>query len=183
MCVYFLDGDPANFKQVIDTNIFGLVLCCNLAIKQMRENDIEGHIVNINSMAGHKVIKFDPPNYNVYSPTKYAVSALTEVLGQEFAHLKAKIKISVRLSVCVVVFLLLQEEIPLRKCMCVLYKPGFFIYLQSVSPGLVGDTNIFEVAGFSKEKRDMIPLIPNIRSEDVADAVVYVLGTPPNVQV
>lgn len=51
---------------------------------------------------------------------------------------------------------------------------------QSICPGAV-DTEILqsaEIAGLFDLKT-----LPMLKSEDIADAVVYVLGTPPHVQV
>ena len=60
----------------------------------MKENKIDGHIVHINSIVGHKVAYH--AFSNVYPASKYAVTALTETLRQEFNHLGLKIKITVR---------------------------------------------------------------------------------------
>lgn len=59
----------------------------------MREHNIDGHIVHINSIAGHKVPYF--PISNVYPSSKYAVTALTETLRIELNTLQSKIKVSV----------------------------------------------------------------------------------------
>lgn len=50
-------------------------------------------------------------------------------------------------------------------------------FLQSISPGIVA-TEIF-----TAEQLANITQQPHLKSEDVAAAVVYVLGTPPHVQV
>lgn len=49
--------------------------------------------------------------------------------------------------------------------------------LQSISPGVV-ETEIFQ-----PEHVELIKQMPHLKSEDIADAVVYVLGTPAHVQV
>lgn len=59
----------------------------------MKENNIDGHIVHINSIAGHKVHNF--PELNIYQASKYAVTALTETLRLEMNSLGLKIKITV----------------------------------------------------------------------------------------
>ena len=64
-------------------------------MKIMKANKIDGHIVHINSVAGHKVPHFEKAN--VYPASKYAVTALTETLRQELNHLGLKIKITVGL--------------------------------------------------------------------------------------
>lgn len=63
------------------------------AVRIMRANDIAGHIIHINSLGGHRVIYF--PDLNVYSASKFAVTALTETLRRELQANKLKIKVTV----------------------------------------------------------------------------------------
>lgn len=77
------------------------------AIKSMKENNVDGHVIHINSIAGHSVPPL--PNYNVYPASKYAVTALTETLRQELTKMDSKIKVSVRMtrdfqSFCVLIY-------------------------------------------------------------------------------
>lgn len=58
----------------------------------MREKEIDGHVVHINSVLGHQAGKA----MNVYCGSKHAVTALTETLRQELNALGSKIKITVR---------------------------------------------------------------------------------------
>ena len=54
-------------------------------------------------------------------------------------------------------------------------------FMQSISPGYV-KTEI--LVGISNAKHsDMMKHIPALESEDIAESVVYVLGTPPRVQI
>ncbi|RZC35874.1 hypothetical protein BDFB_013527, partial [Asbolus verrucosus] len=62
------------------------------AVKIMKANSINGHIVHINSMCGHRVPGV--PYINVYAASKYAVTALTETLRQELNQLGSKIKVT-----------------------------------------------------------------------------------------
>lgn len=91
-----LDGRTELWKKVMDTNVMGLCIATREATKIMRENSIDGHVIHINSVCGHMV-----PNYetiNVYSASKYAVTALTETLRQDLNRIRSKIKISVSKS-------------------------------------------------------------------------------------
>lgn len=92
----FLEGDPKDWKRILETNVYGLAVCSHFAIKQMREAGINGHIVNISSVVGHQVIKMPLPTFNMYAPSKFAVTALEKVLDHELAHFGSKIKVSVR---------------------------------------------------------------------------------------
>ncbi|KAJ8965100.1 hypothetical protein NQ317_010503 [Molorchus minor] len=117
-------GNVGDWRQVIDTNVMGLAIATREAIKMMQENAIDGHIVNVNSVAGHIVPPL--PLQNLYPASKHA----------------------------------------------------------SVSPGLV-DTEIFAASGHVEdpEVRRLLDIAPSLRPEDVADAILYALGTPPHVQI
>ncbi|KAK5641873.1 hypothetical protein RI129_010420 [Pyrocoelia pectoralis] len=79
-----VDGELHLWKKILDTNVLG-----------MRKNNVDGHIIHINSLSGHRV--FFHSTLNVYAASKYAVTALTETLRQELNSIGSKIKIS---SVC-----------------------------------------------------------------------------------
>ncbi|XP_058795461.1 farnesol dehydrogenase-like [Phymastichus coffea] len=139
-------SDMKDIQEVINVNLMGVVCCAKHAIKLMKEKDHEGLIININSTAGHKVPNIMLPdgsrvNLNVYSPTKYAVTAVSEVLSNEL--LGSKIRVS------------------------------------SLSPGYVKtDIGGAEVHSIKNEN----PLAA-LDVEDIADAVVYIVGTPQHVQI
>ncbi|KAJ3660772.1 hypothetical protein Zmor_005204 [Zophobas morio] len=137
------EGDTDKWKKIFDTNVLGLCIATREAVKIMKANQIDGHIVHINSVVGHTVPNY--PGQNVYPASKYAVTALTETLRQELNHLELKIKIT------------------------------------SVSPG-VTDTEILECNDFDVNPEDWKG-IPYLKAEDIADGVIYVLSTPPHVQV
>lgn len=57
--------------------------------------------------------------------------------------------------------------------------------LQSVSPGAV-DTEFVDTAGLDRSKpeiKTLLEKIPWLKAEDIADAVLYTLSTPPHVQI
>jgi NADP+-dependent farnesol dehydrogenase len=89
-----IDGDTEKWKKTFDTNVMGLCVATREAVKVMKAEKIDGHIIHINSVAGHTVPNF--PGSNVYPASKYAVTALTETLRQELNHLGLKIKITVK---------------------------------------------------------------------------------------
>lgn len=91
-----VDGDTSKWQTVINTNVIGLSIATREAIKIMRENQIDGHIIHINSVAGHRVPNF--PGMNLYPASKHAVTALTETLRQELNHIGSKIKITVSIN-------------------------------------------------------------------------------------
>ncbi|KAF6200057.1 hypothetical protein GE061_006357 [Apolygus lucorum] len=85
-------GDIDEIKTIYDTNVMGVTVCSQLAIKSMYRNNIEGTIININSVAGHSILPF--PTIASYSGSKHAVTAITEHLRNEAYHLGAKIRIT-----------------------------------------------------------------------------------------
>ncbi|KAJ3651593.1 hypothetical protein Zmor_017623 [Zophobas morio] len=87
-----VEGNTETWKRSFDVNVLALCIATREAVKIMRENDIKGHIVHINSISGHNVVYV--PKNNVYTATKFAVTALTETLRQELNVLGSKIKVS-----------------------------------------------------------------------------------------
>lgn len=80
-----LDHGESSFKKLnetIDTNFRGLLQCTREAYNLMDKSDEYGLIININSIAGHNV-PFMTFSSNVYSATKHAVTAMTEIVRQE----------------------------------------------------------------------------------------------------
>ena len=66
------------WKQLFETNVFGLIRCTQAALPTMRDKGF-GHIINISSVAGRVAI----PMFGPYSSSKWAVEALTETLACE----------------------------------------------------------------------------------------------------
>ena len=66
------------WDQMIDVNIKGVLYGIAAALPYMQKQKA-GHIINVSSVAGHKV----GPGSSVYAATKYAVRALSEGLRQE----------------------------------------------------------------------------------------------------
>lgn len=67
------EGSLADWDQMIDTNIKGLLYISKIVAPIMAEKK-SGHIINIGSIAGKETY----PNGNVYCATKHAVEALTK---------------------------------------------------------------------------------------------------------
>ncbi|KAF5302100.1 hypothetical protein FQR65_LT08651 [Abscondita terminalis] len=135
-----VDGDTNMWKNTLDTNVLALCMMTREAVNNMRKNNVDGHIIHINSLSGHRVPQ--SKLLNLYPASKHAVTALTETLRQELNSLNLKIKIS------------------------------------SVSPGLV----LTEMANVEKMKvqgRDNESAFLN--PEDIANAIMYILSTPPHV--
>ncbi|KAL3287729.1 hypothetical protein HHI36_002193 [Cryptolaemus montrouzieri] len=131
------EGDITDWRKTVDTNFLALCVATREAIRSMRKHRIDGHIIHINSITGHKVPLF--PWLSVYPGTKHAVTAVTESLRVELVKAGSKIKVT------------------------------------SISPGYVRTPAI---AGLDVPEDATI-----LGTEDIADAVIYVLSTPPHVQI
>lgn len=82
-----------------DLNVLALTVATREALKVFKENNIQGHIININSLAGHWVME-DVPNLAVYTSTKHAVTALTESTYLEIKNMKLGAKVTVGIQLC-----------------------------------------------------------------------------------
>jgi NADP-dependent 3-hydroxy acid dehydrogenase YdfG len=71
----FDQSDMADFEQMLDTNVKGLLYITKLVVPKMTERK-SGHIVNISSIAGIEVY----PGGSVYCASKHAVNAITKAL-------------------------------------------------------------------------------------------------------
>ncbi|WP_026475028.1 SDR family NAD(P)-dependent oxidoreductase [Alkaliflexus imshenetskii] len=80
-------GNWADWEQMIDTNIKGLLAMSQLVIPGMIERK-SGHIINVSSIAGKDVYA----NGNVYCATKHAVEAISK--GMRIDLLQHHIKVS-----------------------------------------------------------------------------------------
>uniref|UniRef100_W8CDP8 Dehydrogenase/reductase SDR family member 11 n=1 Tax=Ceratitis capitata TaxID=7213 RepID=W8CDP8_CERCA len=131
-------------RSTIETNLLGTIFCTREAFNSMRERNVEGHVVIINSVAGLQVPNLGPdlPSLNVYPATKFALRAMNEIYRQEFQRHRTRVRIT------------------------------------TISPGIV-DTDILPTSIRTVVKE----MLPSLKSEDVADAVLWAIGTPPNVQV
>lgn len=92
-------GNTKKIKQTIDVNIMGTFYCVKEAVNSMVQRDVEGHIIIINSIAGHVVPNLGPdlPSLNIYPATKFALTAMVETYRQELQRKTLKVRISVRL--------------------------------------------------------------------------------------
>ncbi|KAJ8913326.1 hypothetical protein NQ315_013296 [Exocentrus adspersus] len=87
-----LEGNIDAWTNIFEVNVIGLCIATREAIKDMKANNVNGHIIHINSILGHQVIQFK--NMSLYPATKFAVTALAETLRLELGNQKSKIKIT-----------------------------------------------------------------------------------------
>lgn len=82
-------GDEELWREMLEVNVLGLCICSREAVKDMRGRGDRGHILNVSSMAAHRV----PGGSGVYSATKFAVRSLTEALRMELHAENSKIRV------------------------------------------------------------------------------------------
>ncbi|KAH8402683.1 hypothetical protein KR215_005960 [Drosophila sulfurigaster] len=88
------EGNSEGLRSTLDTNVLGVTWCTRQAFQSMERRKInDGHIVIVNSIAGHAVPNIGV-SLNMYAPSKYAITALTEVLRQELQAKGTAIKIT-----------------------------------------------------------------------------------------
>ncbi|XP_067950038.1 dehydrogenase/reductase SDR family member 11-like [Watersipora subatra] len=72
-----LSGESADWQRMFNVNVIGVLTVTREAVKSMKaKRSEESHIININSLSGHKVI--NNPAIHVYSATKFALTAITQ---------------------------------------------------------------------------------------------------------
>jgi len=71
------EGEPEQWRDMLETNVLALLVGCKAAVKAMRDCGAEGHIVNISSIAAQR------PDSGVYGSTKHAVNAISASLRGE----------------------------------------------------------------------------------------------------
>jgi NAD(P)-dependent dehydrogenase (short-subunit alcohol dehydrogenase family) len=69
---------PADFRAVVETNLFGVFYCCREAIPQMKRRG-GGYIINISSLAGAN----PHPEMSAYNASKFGLNGFSEALMQE----------------------------------------------------------------------------------------------------
>ena len=72
-----MDGDPENWRTMLETNVLGLLVGCQAAVNAMRACKAEGHIVNVSSVSAQR------NNSGVYGATKHAVNVVSSSLRDE----------------------------------------------------------------------------------------------------
>lgn len=137
-----IDGSTDGFQRILDVNVLAVAICTREATKSMRKRRFPGHVITINSFAGHYAESIKMP-VSLYCASKYAITGMIESLRNELSAIKANIKVT------------------------------------SISPSAVR-TGMLLNAGLPEAIIDQIPIL---ETKDVLDAVIFVLATPPNVQV
>ena len=131
------DGDPADFTNLITTNVSGVINTVHATVGAMREAGHGGDIVVTSSVSGHQAIYWEP----VYSASKHAVQAFVHGVRRQLV--------------------------------------GSDIRIGAVAPGVVLN-DLWQVTS-PEEIEAKVAAGDGVRSEDVADAIVFMLTRPRHV--
>ncbi|XP_070508613.1 farnesol dehydrogenase-like [Chironomus tepperi] len=77
-------------EKCMDVNFLAGISCARLAYKSMMKDDKHGCIININSVSGHRVIELGSVRLGLYIPSKFAVTAATEIMRLELNGMNNK---------------------------------------------------------------------------------------------
>ncbi|KAF5290416.1 hypothetical protein FQR65_LT11593 [Abscondita terminalis] len=91
------EGDVQAWKDVVNVNVLACCICQRQAIKSMKENGIDGVIINMSSVTGLKVPEMATSELliNIYPATKHALHSITDTLRLELRKESSKIRVSV----------------------------------------------------------------------------------------
>nr|XP_031849116.1 farnesol dehydrogenase-like [Nomia melanderi] len=131
-----------DYRKTLETNVVAPAVCAREFVQSIKKRKAVGHLVNINSMAGHFAELIQIP-IGMYGASKYALNALTIELRHEIK------------------------------------ETGLDIKVTSISPGAV----LTDLLRDAIKVQEIIDKIPKLSDKDVADAVIYALGTPQGVEV
>ncbi len=81
----------AAWREMLEVNVLGLAIATREAIRDMDRRGVAGYIINVSSMAGHRI---PSPDAGMYAATKFAVRALTEGLRQELRARQSPIRVT-----------------------------------------------------------------------------------------
>jgi len=162
-----LEGDVARWREMFDTNVIALILCCREAARVMKGQG-SGHIVNVSSVDALGVNPENP----VYSATKYAVNAITE--GLRRALVNHHIRVTNIMPGGVLTSM--ARNMPPEQLMALGRAFGIDPEAAGLQPGQHLPPEILERAG---EATANVLLKP----EDVAEAVLFAICQPPTVHV
>ncbi|XP_011306997.1 dehydrogenase/reductase SDR family member 11 [Fopius arisanus] len=79
----FTDLENATLQNIINVNVMGTVFCAREALKVIQADNLPGHIININSIVGHRAVKPEREDINIYIASKHAITGFSETLVRE----------------------------------------------------------------------------------------------------
>jgi NADP-dependent 3-hydroxy acid dehydrogenase YdfG len=157
-----LDGEVDAWRAMLETNVLALLVGCQAAVRAMRATGIPGHIINTSSIAALS------PDSGVYGATKHAVNVITNSLRNELA----------------------EDQIQISSVMPGLVATNLGRDNPEILAGIVAMSGIEHEIKKGERLPDSIlesgqAVLSEfvIKPDDIADAVMYLLGAPGTVDV
>jgi len=157
------DGDPDEWRAMLETNVLGLLAGCRAAVRAMRKGGRPGHVVNISSIAAQRA------DSGVYGATKHAVNCISATLRAELENDPIRV-VNVMPGAIATNF---ARNFDPKVVAGVVAASGIQV---EVKKGEKLPDEVFE---------KVQPLLKQLLGspEDVADAVLYAVTLPPHVNV
>ncbi|XP_012224678.2 farnesol dehydrogenase [Linepithema humile] len=77
-----IEGSTDEYHKILDVNVIATAICSRQLVQSVKKRKTSGHIININSIAGHYASNMVMP-MSVYCASKYAITGMTETLRNE----------------------------------------------------------------------------------------------------
>uniref|UniRef100_A0A2S2NM11 Dehydrogenase/reductase SDR family member 11 n=1 Tax=Schizaphis graminum TaxID=13262 RepID=A0A2S2NM11_SCHGA len=87
-----LDGTLKDWTFFMNINVLAQCVCSREAYRSMSKNNINGHIIQINSICGHSITPYYA--HKMYNASKTAITVLCEGLRHELSLVNSKIKVT-----------------------------------------------------------------------------------------
>jgi NADP-dependent 3-hydroxy acid dehydrogenase YdfG len=157
------DGNPDEWRAMLETNVLGLLAGCRAAVRAMRKIGQPGHVVNISSIAAQRA------DSGVYGATKHAVNCISATLRAELENDPIRV-VNVMPGAIATNF---ARNFDPKVVAGVVAASGIQV---EVKKGEKLPDEVFE---------KVQPLLKQLlgSAEDVADAVLYAVTLPPHVNV
>ncbi|OQV18801.1 putative Dehydrogenase/reductase SDR family member 11 [Hypsibius exemplaris] len=85
----------SDWRRMLDLNVLSTSICTRETLKLLEQDHIEdGHIIIMNSIAGHHNHALIASGSGFYSGTKHMLAALTKALHTELVQKKSKIRVT-----------------------------------------------------------------------------------------
>lgn len=84
----FSDGEPDDWRRMFEVNVLALLELTQEALPHLTAS--RGHVVNVSSLAGHRIARTTSA---VYAATKHAVQAISEGMRQEFLERHVRVTV------------------------------------------------------------------------------------------
>jgi len=88
-----IEGEMEEWRQIFNVNFFAPGIFLRETLKSLKKYDTtDGHVININSIAGQKILDF--PGFYVYGASKHALKVAMDGTRKELAQKKMPIKVT-----------------------------------------------------------------------------------------